>query len=216
MGRPSHPTPLRCGPIVAPRSLSSRWCRSASRASSPQWGCSCRTWAAVPVQAGRCRGDAPVPHEDDLNMIWTNEWSVSRNSFVCVWGGADAIRQAWVITGISIFRLKEWKPKSIGNITFLFSVGWRKLARLFKCYLFYISYQARSRSRSRSRSGAQNRSRSRNSRTTNPHPCFVCTIATAGPCTYKQNWVCLNSFWFESTHLAKVLNGFNSLLNWLP
>ena len=27
--------------------------------------------------------------------------------------------QAWVKTGIKIFRPKEWKPKSIGNVTFL-------------------------------------------------------------------------------------------------
>ena len=61
--------------------------------------------------------------------------------------------------------------KSIGNITFLFSLGRRRLARLFKCYLFYILC----RSRSRSRSGA--RSRSRNKPTTTPHPWVVACLS---------------------------------------
>ena len=74
---------------------------------------------------------------------------------------------------MKIFHLKEWKPRLIGNVTFLFSPRRRRLARLFKCYLCYISYQTQSLSwsQSRSRSGAQSRSQSRNSQTTTPSPC---------------------------------------------
>ena len=50
------------------------------------------------------------------------------------------------------------------------SLGRRRLSRLLKCCLFYISYRARSRSRSRSRI------RSRNSPTTTPHPWLLVSI----------------------------------------
>ena len=63
---------------------------------------------AVPAQAGRPRrGDAPAPHE----QIWTgyrlvNDPVAATLPFFVRGGGADAIWQAWVITGIKI--LKAW------------------------------------------------------------------------------------------------------------
>ena len=41
-----------------------------------------------------------------------------------------------MITGIKILRPKKGKPKSIGNITFLFSLERRRIARLLKFYYF--------------------------------------------------------------------------------
>ena len=84
-----------------------------------------------------------------------------------------SMRWSGMITGMKIFRPKEGKPKSIGNVTFLFFAWTGRLAWLSKCYLFYISY--RTRSRSRSRSWVRSRSRSRNSPTTTPHPWLLQT-----------------------------------------
>ena len=44
------------------------------------------------------------------------------------------------MTGIKIFLPKEWKSRTIGNVSFpCFSLGRRRLARLLKCYLCYTS-----------------------------------------------------------------------------
>ena len=57
-----------------------------------------------------------------MGMIWT--WSEQMNHLAAATlflRRADAIRQAWVITGIKIFHLKEWKPKSIENLFLFFA-----------------------------------------------------------------------------------------------
>ena len=55
------------------------------------------------------------------NMIWI--WSEEINDpaagILFIWGGGGRSDQAGM-SGIRIFRPKEWKPKSIGNVTFLF------------------------------------------------------------------------------------------------
>ena len=129
----------------------------------------------VLVQVWRRRGDMLLLY---TNMIWT--WSEQKKKWSGLAAatpggerGADAIRQARVITGIKIFRPKD----SLETRSIIIKV------------LFYILYRTRGRRRSRSQSGARSRSQSRNSPTTTPHPwSWTCKLPMEVSCRLRLFW----------------------------